>query len=145
MNNAIKNTDSAALLADNPLLQKSIQALFSYKVVDPVLIDLREVSTITDEFLVVCTCQSEVQMKSVLNNIKKLLSVAGVKQIRLDYSPGVKWAILVCEVMILHIFEKNTRVFYSLERIWGDVPIISLTPELHALETEEAEDDREYI
>ncbi len=140
----IQDRDYQLLFRDFPVLHKTVNALYSFKVIDPVLIDLRGKKTVTDEFLLICTCQSEAQMKSVLNNTKKVLAAEGVKDIKIDYDTGVKWAILVCGEVIIHVFEKRTRAFYSLERMWGEAAIFSLSSEQHTI-AKEAEDDREYI
>ena len=136
MNNTIK---------ENPVLTKAISMVIADKVEEPVLLDLRSYNSILDEFLIICTCKSEAQMRTILSRLKKWLSSNGEKKIQVDYSPGVKWGILSCSEFVLHIFEKSTRDYYSLERLWGEENLTSIDPEDYKQDLEETTDEHEFL
>lgn len=119
-------------------------ALFSMKAEEVVLLDLQGLSTIAD-FYLICTCQNEAQMRGVLNHIQRALSRQGVKALRSEYMPGVRWAVLDYGDVIVHLFEKKSRVYYSLERLWGDAKSTLLKAADYAapesLEVDKDEDD----
>ncbi len=131
------------LLKSNPVLKKAVDDLSGLKVEDPVLLNLSGISTVFDDYLIICTCQSEAQMRSVLSHIRKLLTRLGVGTVRAESGPGVRWGILHCNELILHVFEKQTRAFYSLERMWGEAECYPITIQQEAEITEEEDD--EYI
>ncbi len=117
--------------------------LFSKKAEDVVLLDLRGLSTLTDYYLI-CTCQNEAQMRATLNSVQRALSREGTKALRSEYRAGVRWAVLDYSDLIVHIFEKQARVYYSLERLWGDAKATHLKAEDYASPDEvnlEDEDD----
>ncbi|MFC1584621.1 ribosome silencing factor [Fibrobacterota bacterium] len=129
----------------NQTVQKAVEALFMHKIENPVLIDLHAFRNLTYDYLIICTCQSEVQMKAVLNHTRKILRRQGVTGTRIEYSPGVKWGILDCGELIIHTFEKKTRAFYSLERMWSDSKITELHGEDYVTEREEDREEDEYL
>ena len=96
------------------------------------LLDLRGLSSLTDYYLI-CTCQNEAQMRAALGAAQRALSREGVKALRSEYMPGVRWAVLDYGEFIIHIFEKQTRNYYSLERLWGDAKSMYLKAEDYAL------------
>ena len=125
------------------LAEKAATYLFSKKVEDAVLLDLRGLSSLTD-FYLICTCQNEAQMRAVLHNTAKTLSRDGIKALRSEYHSGVRWAVLDYGDIIIHLFEKDTRSYYSLERLWADAKATKLKAEdyvTHATETAEDEDE----
>jgi ribosome-associated protein len=119
---------------------KAVAILFSKKAEDAVLLDLRELSSLTD-FYLICTCQNESQMRALLHNVSRGLSKEGIKPLRSEYHAGVRWAVLDYGDLIIHLFEKETRNYYSLERLWADAKSTRLKPEDFALPAEETEDE----
>jgi ribosome-associated protein len=98
--------------------------------------DLRNLSTVADYYLN-ATCQNEPQMRSILGTVQRALSREGIKSLRSEYMPGVRWAVVDYGDLILHLFEKQTRGFYSLERLWADAPSTTLKASDYALPADE--------
>jgi len=126
------------------LAHKAAALLFGKKAEDAVLLDLRGLSTLTD-FYLICTCRNEAQMRGILNHTYRMLSREGAKALRSEYHSGVRWAVLDYGDLIVHLFEKETRSYYSLERLWADAKSTKLKPEDFATPTETAEDEDEDI
>lgn len=127
------------------LADKAAAILFSKKVEEMVLLDLRGLSSLTD-FYLICTCQNEAQMRAVLHHTYRMLSREGIKALRSEYHSGVRWAVLDYGDIIIHLFEKDTRNYYSLERLWADAKATRLKPEDYATpEAEAAEDEDEDL
>jgi ribosome-associated protein len=126
------------------LAHKAAGFLFSKKAYDAVLLDLRGLSSLTD-FYLICTCANEAQMRAILNNTYRVLSKEGVKALRSDYHSGVRWAVLDYGDLIIHLFEKETRNYYSLERLWADAKATKLKPEDYVTEEETAEEEDEDL
>jgi ribosome-associated protein len=123
---------------------KAAAVLFSKKAEDVVLMDLRGLSTVADYYLI-ATCQNEPQMRSILGTVQRALSREGIKSLRSEYMSGVRWAVVDYGDMILHLFEKQTRGYYSLERLWADAPSTVLKAADYALapdgDQEDADED----
>ncbi len=116
------------ILSGLEIARRAAPILFAKKAEEALLIDLKGLSSITDYYLI-CTCQNEVQMKAILQNVAKALSKEGVKALRSEYHPGVRWAVLDYGDLIVHLFEKQTRAYYSLERLWSDGKATTWKPE----------------
>ncbi len=121
-------------------LNLSASILFSKKTEDLVLLDLHELSTLTDYYLI-GTCQNEAQMRALMTAVQRALSKEGVKSLRSEYMSGVRWAVLDYGDFIIHIFEKKTRSYYSLERLWGDAKSTHLKAEDYALPGQDSDQD----
>jgi ribosome-associated protein len=119
---------------------KAAALLFAKKAEDMVLLDLRNLSTVADYYLI-CTCHNEPQMRAMLNDVQRTLSREGIKSLRSEYMSGVRWAIIDYGDLIIHLFESQTRGFYSLERLWADAPSTRLKAEDYALATESDTDE----
>lgn len=134
----------AKTLDAQALAHKAAGLLFAKKAEKAVLLDLRGLSSLTD-FYLICTCSNEAQMRGILNSVYRSLSREGVKALRSEYHSGVRWAVLDYGDLIIHLFEKETRNYYSLERLWADAKSTELKAEDYATEEHETEDEDEDL
>jgi ribosome-associated protein len=81
------------------------------------MLDLRGLTTIADYF-VVCTAESERQLRAVANAIDEELLKNGSRPPRMEGSPETGWVLLDFSDVIVHIFSPEQREFYRLERLW---------------------------
>lgn len=108
------------------------------KAEDIKILDMRNVANFCDYF-VICTGNSDRQVKAIADNIELGLNELGIK-IRYkhglrgaalrhgeDGAPAGSWALLDMGDVVVHVFEPNAREFYSLEYLWRDAPEIPLT------------------
>ena len=119
---------------------KAAAILFAKKAEDVVLMDLRDLSTVADYYLI-ATCTNEPQMRTILGTLQRALSREGIKSLRSEYVPGVRWAVVDYGDLIVHVFEKQTRGFYSLERLWADAPSTTLNAADYTLPVDDDEMD----
>ena len=86
------------------------------------MLDLREISTFTD-FFVLCSAASEPQLKAIANEIETRLKREHVlRPAAIDGFPASQWMVLDYLQVVVHIFHRDKRAFYSLEDLWGDAP-----------------------
>ena len=86
------------------------------------VLDLREISTFTDYF-VICSAASEPQLKAIAGEIEgELRKDHGVRPVAVDGFPASQWIVLDYMQVIVHVFHRDKREFYSLEDLWGDAP-----------------------
>lgn len=83
------------------------------------IIDIAGVSVLADYFII-ANGSNESQVRALVDNVEEELHKAGysVKQ-REGYGTG-KWVLLDFGDIIVHVFDKENRLFYDLERIWRD-------------------------
>jgi ribosome-associated protein len=107
-------------MAQAKTLQRQIAELaLSKKAKDVVIMDLRKVTSMTDYF-VVCTGESETQVKAIADAITAGMSVYGEKPWHAEGFQNLQWVLLDYVDVVVHVFHKDARTFYGLEKLWGD-------------------------
>ena len=92
------------------------------KAEDIVVLDLRGISTFTD-FFVICSGTSEPHLKAIAGEVEtKLREDHGIRAAAIDGFPASQWIVLDYLQVIVHVFHREKRDFYSLEDLWGDAP-----------------------
>jgi len=94
-------------------------ALMDKRAVDPVVLDLREITLITDYF-VICHGTSNVHIRALSEAVIEALREAGVRPAGVEGRQAARWVLLDYGDLIVHIFAEEEREFYSLERLWSD-------------------------
>lgn len=102
----------------------AFEALDEKKGEDIQVIDITGISVMADYFLI-ATGNSDSQVRALVENVEEVLHKAGypLKQ-REGYQSG-SWVLLDFGDVIVHIFDKENRLFYDLERIWRDGRAVS--------------------
>lgn len=101
----------------------AIQALEDKKSEDIKVIDISEVSVIADYFIIANgTNRSQIQAMS--DNVEETLGRAGYPLKQIEGYQNANWVLLDFNDVIIHIFDKENRLFYDLERIWRDGKLI---------------------
>ncbi|HKP04410.1 MAG TPA: ribosome silencing factor [Chthoniobacterales bacterium] len=95
---------------------------------DIVVLDLQGISTFTD-FFVICSGTSEPHLKAIAAEIEeRLKDDHGVRPVSVDGFPASQWIVLDYMQVIVHVFRREKREFYSLEDLWGDAPRLAWEP-----------------
>jgi ribosome-associated protein len=125
-----------------------LRAALSKKALNPMLIRLAGITSLTDYFLIVSALSGK-QVKAVAEAI---LTDARQRKFPRYSAEGVNqgnWALLDYGDVVVHIFQKPTREFYDLEGLWSEAPRESFSPSLlseieAAVETEEDQEEDEF-
>ena len=104
---------------------KAIRAALDKKAADVVLLDLRHTPAFTD-FFVLCSGQSSRQVKAIADGVEEALRAAKVRPSHIEGYDRGEWVLMDYFTFIVHVFTPQTRVFYSLERLWGDAERIEI-------------------
>ena len=92
------------------------------KAADIVTLDLRGVAGYTD-FFVICSGNTERQTKAIHDGIQEgLKKQHGVLPRRVEGLNEARWILMDYLDVVVHVFTPETRDFYRLEALWGDVP-----------------------
>jgi ribosome-associated protein len=119
--------------ADEPLDERLLLALHAAadkKAHDLVVLDLREVASFTD-FFIIASGTNVRQVQAVADEVQEQLRRRlGVKPARVEgYNPA-EWVLLDYGDFILHVFEEKSRRFYDLERLWRDAVRVPVPAEV---------------
>lgn len=101
------------------LARKIAQLTLTKKASNVLVMDLRRLTSMTD-FFVVCSADSDKQVKAVADAVVDGLEEEGI---RIWHNEGVsqlRWVLLDYVDVVVHIFQRQVRGFYNLERLWGD-------------------------
>tara|TARA_B110000014_G_C20091748_1_gene571672 strand:+ start:694 stop:1038 length:345 start_codon:yes stop_codon:yes gene_type:complete len=86
------------------------------------IFDVRKITTLTDYFII-CTSDSDPQTKAIVNHIERSLREKGIRPTSSEGLNNNEWVILDYIDIIIHIFSKEKRKFYDLDRLWADAKI----------------------
>jgi ribosome-associated protein len=109
--------------------EKISQQIFTKKGFDVLIMDLRNLASFADYF-VICSADSDVQVKAIAEQIDKSFTEEGIKCWHKEGLNALTWVLLDYVDVVVHIFRKDAREFYNLEKLWGDAPTQKLTDEV---------------
>ena len=95
------------------------QALDDKKGEEIRIIDISEVSVIADYFII-CSAKNTSQMAALVDGVQEALYKSGFKECSVEGNKNSSWVLIDYKDIIVHIFSKEERLFYDLERIWSD-------------------------
>lgn len=87
------------------------------------ILDLRKLSSIAD-FFVICSADSERQVKAIADEVDEKLSEQRIKCSNREGYETMNWILLDYFDVIVHVFKSEARNYYNLEKFWGDAPAI---------------------
>mgnify|MGYP000520868512 FL=1 len=101
------------------MLKLIYQALEDKKGEDIVMIDISQVSVLADYF-VICSAGNDSQIQALVDNVDEKMHENGYQIRQQEGRNSGTWVLLDYGDVIVHIFERENRSFYNLERIWND-------------------------
>jgi ribosome-associated protein len=105
-----------------------IQAALSRKAEGLVVLDVRELTSIADAFII-CSGRSNRQVSAIAENIQKFLRERGIRPLNVEGTKEGHWVLMDYGHIIIHVFYEETRFFYDLEGLWADARRIT-TPNM---------------
>ncbi len=88
------------------------------------MLDLRRISDAADYFIIASGTSGR-QVKAIADAITEKMEASGVRVLHREGYPHSSWILIDCGSAVAHIFTGEFRTFYSLERLWGDAPLVS--------------------
>ena len=96
-----------------------VKAALGKKARDPVLLDVRPLTSLADAFLI-CHGTSNRQVSAIAEHIQRDLKKQGIKALSVDGLKEGHWVLMDYGHIIIHVFYESTRSFYNLEGLWSD-------------------------
>ena len=94
-----------------------------------VIIDVGELLRIADVF-VIATGTSKRQVQAMAEEVEDQLRPHGRRPLRIEGKEDGHWTLVDYGDLVVHLFQPESRAFYSLERLWGDAPRLSWEPSI---------------
>lgn len=119
--------DKAKKLTKRGLPQEvrlSVKASQAKKAEDILVLDLRELSSFTD-FFIIMTGHSSRQNVAIYENIEQELKKGKTSPLGVEGKELAEWVLMDYGSFIIHVFSRRAREYYSLERLWGDAPRVA--------------------
>jgi ribosome-associated protein len=88
------------------------------KAEDILVLDLRDISSVTDYFFV-CHGTSDRHVKAIADHVLEMMKKSGYQSLGVEGYPEARWILVDFGDLVIHIFYEETRRFYELERLWG--------------------------
>ncbi|MFP4226264.1 MAG: ribosome silencing factor [Desulfobacterales bacterium] len=100
-------------------LKLYVQAALGRKARDLLLLDVRELTTLADVFML-CTGRSNRQVSAIADHIRRFLKDHGIRPLYVEGMKEGHWVLLDYGQVVIHVFYEPVRQFYDLESLWAD-------------------------
>ena len=110
---------------EDKILKDVLQVLLDNKADDIVYLNVTSFNPLA-EFFVICTVSSNRQAMALANYVDDVLSKNGIKVKHIEGNSTSEWILVDGIDYIVHIFVKEARIRYGLEKMWSDLPIIKV-------------------
>ena len=114
------------ILTSQEVMEHIVRALDSKKARDITVLKTDQVSVLA-EYFVICTAGSPAQIKSLSDETGKRLSELDEAPRRVEGYRSGGWVLMDFGCVIVHLFLKEMRQFYDLERLWSDAPQVDIS------------------
>ena len=101
------------------MIKLAVKALEDKKASDISVIDISDLSVIADCFII-ASADNVRQTKALYDNVEEVMGRAGYEMRQSEGATTANWILMDYNDVIIHIFDKENRLFYDIERIWKD-------------------------
>lgn len=124
------------------LARLAVEAMQSKKAVDITVIDVRNVSGVTDYF-VIGTGGSDMQVRAIAEAVREQVKEqTGERPWKREGTQHNQWVVLDYVNVVVHVFDRERRAYYDLERLWGDAPSEHVAEDADTVELLQAESQK---
>jgi ribosome-associated protein len=121
-------------LTARTLAKRIADLMISKKAHNVVILDLKKITSAADYF-VICSTDSDTQVKAVADAVREGMEESNERVWHYEGYQALKWVVLDYVDVVAHIFYKEDRSFYNLERLWGDAKKTEVKDALEKPET----------
>lgn len=106
-------------------VKAAYNALEDKQAQDIVVLKIGELTTIADYFII-ASAKNPNQLRAMADSVEEAMHKEGFSRLGAEGSGGTSWILLDYNDIVIHLFDKENRSFYDLERIWADAERIEL-------------------
>ncbi len=107
------------------LLNIAVQAADDKKAEDIVVLNVQGISAVADYF-VICHGNTDRQVQAIVREIEDKVEEAGYELFSREGYEEARWVLLDLGDIVVHVFHREDREYYKLEKLWGDAPIVDM-------------------
>ncbi|MBT2677421.1 ribosome silencing factor [Mesobacillus sp. AQ2] len=115
---------------DRQLLMTAVKAADDKRAEDIMVLNMKGISLIADYFII-CHGNSDKQVQAIAREIREKAEEQGYGLKRMEGFDEARWVLIDIGDVVVHVFHKEERSYYNLERLWGDAPIENVQSELN--------------
>ena len=108
----------------NEMAKLAVEALEDKKATDIKILDIAEISTLADYFIIAGGSNRN-QVQAMCDNVQEKLGRAGYTECKTEGYEAANWILLDFGDIVVQLFDEENRLFYDLERIWRDGKIVA--------------------
>lgn len=112
-------------MTSNEVLKNAVQILDSKKAEDLTAIKIKDL-TILAEYFIIAGGNSNTQVRAMADEVEFQLGKVGLQPYKVEGYQSASWIVLDYVDVVIHIFQTQTREFYSLERLWSDGELVDI-------------------
>ena len=116
-------------MSNQKLLKIAVKAADDKKAEDILALNMQGISLIADYFII-CHGNSDKQVQAIAREIKGKAEENGYNVRRMEGFDEATWILIDLGDVIAHVFHRDERSYYKLERLWGDAPLEDIRSEL---------------
>lgn len=109
----------------NEMAKLAVEALEDKKAENIKIIDIAEISTLADYFIIAGGLNRN-QVQAMCDNVQEKLGRAGYPDCKTEGYESANWILLDFGDIVVHLFDEENRLFYDLERIWRDGKVVTV-------------------
>jgi ribosome-associated protein len=117
-------------MTDRTLLHTIVKAADDKRAEDIMVLNMKGISLIADYF-VICHGNSDKQVQAIAREIKEKAGEVGQDVKRMEGFDEARWILVDLGDVVAHIFHRDERSYYNLERLWGDAPLENVLSEIN--------------
>ncbi|MCM3663932.1 ribosome silencing factor [Mesobacillus subterraneus] len=117
-------------MSERELLMTAVKAADDKRAEDILVLNMKGISLIADYF-VICHGNSDKQVQAIAREIREKALEQGYELKRMEGFDEARWVLIDIGDVVVHVFHKEERSYYNLERLWGDAPLENVQSELN--------------
>ncbi|WP_100406725.1 ribosome silencing factor [Bacillus solitudinis] len=107
------------------ILELAVKVIDDKRAENIVALNMKGISLIADYF-VICHGNSEKQVQAISHELKKAFQEEGIDIKRLEGYDQARWVLIDLGDVVVHVFHKDERQYYNLEKLWGDAQTVEI-------------------
>lgn len=117
-------------MSEREFLHTIVKAADDKRAEDIMVLNMKGISLIADYF-VICHGNSDKQVQAISKEIKDKAGELGHDVKRIEGFDEAKWVLIDLGDVVAHVFHRDERSYYNLERLWGDAPLENVLSEIN--------------